>query len=388
VTATGVAAAFSPSAVAAHIGAEVAGPSSDDVDRNARFPIEAVDAFRAGRLLGALVPVSLGGEGSTLSEIAAAVRTLAPHCASAAMVFAMHQIQVACLVRHGHQPAQRDYLRRLCAEQLLLASATTEVSVGGDVRTSVCAVERTPWGIRLEKQAPVISYGRHADGILATARRGPDSPPSDQVLVICRPPGITLEQTSGWDTLGFRGTCSLGFRLVAEGTEDDVLPDSYGDISSQTMLPVSHILWSSLWLGLAEAAAARAHHYVRGQARKAPGTTPPSALRLAELAGLLEQFRELVGGAERRYGRDQGDPAALSSIGFALAMNTLKVQASTLVVDVVNRALTICGMAGYRDDSPHSMGRLLRDAHGAALMINNDRILSNSAKLLAVAKEL
>ena len=37
--------------------------------------------------------------------------------------------------------------------------------------------------IHLEKQAPVISYGEYADGVLATARRDPDSPPNDQVLV-------------------------------------------------------------------------------------------------------------------------------------------------------------------------------------------------------------
>ena len=36
----------------------------------------------------------------------------------------------------------------------------------------------------LEKNAPVISYARYADYILATARRGPESPPSDQVLLV------------------------------------------------------------------------------------------------------------------------------------------------------------------------------------------------------------
>ena len=39
--------------------------------------------------------------------------------------------------------------------------------------------------------------------------------------------------------------------------------------------------------------------------------------------------------------------------------------------------MLICGMSGYRIDSKFSLGRLLRDAYGAALMINNDRILAN-----------
>jgi acyl-CoA dehydrogenase len=65
-------------------------------------------------------------------------------------------------------------------------------------------------------------------------------------------------------------------------------------------------------------------------------------------------------------------------------MNALKVSSSTLVVDIVGRAMAICGMAGYREDSPYSMGRLLRDAHGAVLMINNDRINANSAQMLLI----
>jgi acyl-CoA dehydrogenase len=292
------------------------------------------------------------------------------------------------MIRHGRSDFFRSYLAEVADRQLLLASATTELGVGGDVRTSVCTVERTDsGGIRLEKMAPVISYGAHADGILATARRSPESPPNDQVLVLCRPGGLTLEAISDWDTLGFRGTCSLGYRLVAEGDADLILNDPYGDISSQTMLPVSHILWSSVWLGLATAAADKARHLVRAEARKKPGVTPPSALRLAELIAQLQRMEELVRGTAQRYDRECDDIDILGSLGFAIAMNSLKVSTSTMVVDIANRAMAICGMSGYREDSPHSLGRILRDAHGAAVMVNNDRINSNTAQMLLVHKD-
>jgi acyl-CoA dehydrogenase len=94
-----------------------------------------------------------------------------------------------------------------------------------------------------------------------------------------------------------------------------------------------------------------------------------------------------VRGTARRYQDARDDVDQLTSMSFAIAMNSLKVSASTMVVDIVQRALTICGMAGYREDSPYSMGRLLRDAHGAALMINNDRILGHNAQMLLVSKE-
>ena len=373
---------------AARIGVEIAGPAAADVDRSARFPSEALEALRSESLLSVLVPTELGGLGCTVGDVADIVFELGKHCASTAMVYAMHQIQVASLVRHGRSVFFRDYLTDVVGRQLLLASATTEIGVGGDVRSSVCTVERDETGgIRLEKMAPVISYGAYADGILATARRSPESPPNDQVLVLCRAPGLTLEPISGWDTLGFRGTCSLGYRLVAQGEADLILDDPYGDISSQTMLPVSHILWSSVWLGLATAATDKARHFVRTEARKKPGVTPPSALRLAELIVQLQRMEELVRGTAQRYDQMSDDTDALAGMGFAVAMNSLKVSTSTLVVDIVNRAMTICGMAGYREDSPHSLGRILRDAHGAAVMVNNDRINSNTAQMLLIYKD-
>ena len=58
------------------------------------------------------------------------------------MIYAMHRIQVACVVHHAQESAYfRDYLRQLVEEQRLMASATTEVGVGGDLRSSLCAVE-------------------------------------------------------------------------------------------------------------------------------------------------------------------------------------------------------------------------------------------------------
>ena len=53
----------------------------------------------------------------------------------------------------------------------------------------------------------------------------------------------------------------------------------------------------------------------------------------------------------------------------------------------MGKALLICGIAGYREDSPYSLGRLLRDAYGAAVMVNNDRIIANNAQMLLVHKE-
>jgi acyl-CoA dehydrogenase len=304
------------------------------------------------------------------------------------MVFAMHQIQVACLSRHGGTDLLRDVLTNVGRDQLLLASATTELGTGGDVRTSLCALEGSGDDLHLTKQAPVISYGEQADAVLVTTRRSPDSPPSDQVLVYCAPPELALEPTGEWDALGFRGTCSRGFRLQWAGPAEAVLTDPYGDISAETMLPVSHVLWASVWLGIAEGAGTTAHRFVKAQARPDATTTPPAAARLAELAGVLQQLRGIVAAAAAQVEDASDDPRRLTAMRVAASLNTLKVSASTLALEIVTRAFGICGMAAYRLDSPYSLGRSLRDIHGAALMVSNERILLNTAGLLLASKEL
>ena len=215
------------------------------------------------------------------------------------MILAMHQIQVACMMRHGNSEYFREYLRDIVDNQPLLASATTEAGIGGDTRTSGCFVDRTGDRFRLEKNAPVISYGQHSDAILVTARRTPDSAAERPgARASAHAPALTLEPVGEWDTLGFRGTCSLGFHVVAEGDAAAILTDGFDVISKRTMLPVAHVLWGSVWLGIATEAVDRARAYVRSEARKKPGVTPPAAIRLAELVAVLgadEIARPLLG---------------------------------------------------------------------------------------------
>ncbi|MCU0650488.1 MAG: acyl-CoA dehydrogenase family protein, partial [Gemmatimonadaceae bacterium] len=109
------------------IAREIAAVHADAVDRDARFPAEAFDALRKAGALGALVPVELGGPGASLEEVVAHCTTLGRVCASTAMIYAMHQIEVAVLVRHAvDQPVLRAYLRDLVEQQWLIASATSE----------------------------------------------------------------------------------------------------------------------------------------------------------------------------------------------------------------------------------------------------------------------
>jgi len=369
------------------VGVEAAGPAADDVDREGRFPHEALAAMREKGLLSAMVPVELGGRGASLASMSGAVRALATHCASSALVLAMHSLEVGDLVRHGTTPALRAFLAEVGEQQLLLANAHSEVGIGGDAGRSICAVERADGRFRVEKQALAISYGQYADAILTTARRDADALETDVVQVVCRTPHVALEPTSTWDTIGLRGTRSSSFRLVAEGDEDMIFTVPWPIIANRGYLQAAQILLSSVWCGLAEASAATAHRYVRSVARRQIGTLPPTALRLAELATRLQQARNLLAGTTLRY-EEVKDTEAVESPSFVVALRGMKVSTAELAVEIATTAVGICGMSGYRRDSPHPMDRLVRDSLGSLVMVSNDRYLNNNAQLLLAMKQI
>jgi acyl-CoA dehydrogenase len=172
-----------------------------------------------------------------------------------------------------------------------------------------------------------------------------------------------------------RGTCSLGFRLEAEGDLEQVLPGPYADIHTQTMTTAAHLLWGSAWTGIAAEAVDRARVLVR-KASLAGAPTPGAAHLMRANAG-LKTLCAMLSAALARYEALQDDPQALSAVAYQTAIMVLKVEVSEQAVATVMSALRAAGLTGYRSDRPSSIERMLRDILSAPLMINNDRILAD-----------
>ena len=364
----------------ARAAAEAARAHADGVDAEARFPREAFAEIRKQRLLGIMVPQALGGEGAGLADIVDVCFVLGQACASAALIYAMHQIKMACIVRHYEgSAALEQILRRVSDEQLLLASSTTEGQAGGNVRSSEAAIEHLGKHVTLERKATVISYAVDADGIVTTARRAADAAGSDQVLLVLLKGDYTLERLQAWDTLGMRGTHSEGFTLRANAPAAQLLPQPYERIHAQTMVPFAHLLWGSVWAGIAAAATAKAQVFVRHAVRQSNGQKPPGAAHFTQAVSSLRTLRGVLASTLRSYESAMTDEKAVTSLEFQSMITLTKVHASELAVATVLSALRACGLSGYRNDSEFSIGRHLRDALSAPLMINNDRILANLA---------
>ena len=348
------------------------------VDSEGRFPAEAFAAIREQRLLGMMISTELGGGGARAADVADVCAILGAACSSTGMIFAMHQVKVACLVRHHQNNEwQLQFQRDVAKHEWLLASSTTEGNNGGDIRSSEAPVQIEGSRLSLVRDASCISYGADADAIVTTARRAGAASSADQVLLAFKKSDYTLEPTRTWDTLGMRGTCSVGYLLRAQGVVEQMLAEPYERIHNQTMAPYAHCLERDL--------AGRRLGRFPARARFRPPRLAQFGRPHASGRGASDARARHAGDAARRHsgGPDdfrapRGRTGGLTAMHAQLALNFLKVEASELAASSVISAMRACGLSGYRNDTEFTMGRYLRDILSAPIMINNDRILANA----------
>jgi acyl-CoA dehydrogenase len=103
----------------------------------------------------------------------------------------------------------------------------------------------------------------------------------------------------------------------------------------------------------------------------------------------LSLLRGEVGSALQEFAAcdEPGGRERLMTMASILRFNNLKLAASEQTPRVCGGALEVVGIVGYKNDTPYSVGRHLRDALSARLMVANERIHATDAALLLIAKE-
>lgn len=369
------------------IARDVVAPHATLVDRDATFPSAAFIALREAGLLSSVAPKSLGGLGCSPGLTAAICSILAEACGSVGLIFAMHQAQLMSLCRHAAaQPYIDDIVREAVSKQWLIASATSEADVGGDLRSSVAFLERVGETFALRKRCTSISYGREADAILVTARRDADASGSDQLLALVTRADYVLEDIGTWMPMGMRGTLGPPSTLFATGNVGQILSKPFRFVASETMVPMSHLLWAACWWGIARGAVATATARIRTDAR-GPTKCEVRGAMLAHAVADLDVLQSFVLNAALEYGEyvAQSETNGVSApTSMALRANSLKLGASRLATGICLACLEVCGLEGYLEDAPHSIARALRDVLSAQVMISNHRLAITNAALLQV----
>ncbi|MFI9811623.1 acyl-CoA dehydrogenase family protein [Saccharothrix variisporea] len=362
----------------------VVAEEAGQADRDARFPVRSLEALRSSGLLGLVVPGEFGGMGGGYAEVVDVTQRLAREDMSVAMVFAMHCQQAATLVRHAG-PALRDsVLPALGRGELYLGSVTTERGKGGHLLVSESATTGDDEVLRVDRDAPIVTGGEHADAYLITALAPDATSPSQVSLVYARRDQLDVSVLGGWDPLGMRATHSVPMRLTGAVPVTQVVGERGGfrDIVTATFGPLAHLGWAAAWLGAAAGALSRVVGHIRSpEGRKQFDTESDLLLtRLASVRGRLEVVNALL----RQTLHAVAGSADLSAPPVRMLVNTLKVQAARQCFQAVDQLVEVVGLRhGYLRGSALGLERVFRDLRSASLNYADDRLrLANGVAVL------
>ncbi|MFG3100944.1 acyl-CoA dehydrogenase family protein [Streptomyces sp. NPDC048182] len=357
-------------------------------DTEAVFPAEALQALRRTRLLGLLVPAAEGGLGGGLGDVLTATRRLGREDMSLAMVFAMHCQQVAAVVRHADGPLRAELLPRIGAGEVYLASVTTEAGKGGALLSACAPLEERAGHLVMDRFAPIVTGGAHADGFLVTMRSPGSGNEQDVSLVYADRDQLEVAAAGGWDPHGMRASHSGALHLRGTVPGHQVVGEHgrFRDIVAHTFGPLAHLGWSASWLGTAEGALARTVRMLRS-GRTRGGADLDSELLLTRLARVRHRLEAVA--ALLDHTLDVVEREDVSRPRVQLLVNGLKVTASEQCHTAVQELVDTVGLRhGYLRDSPVALERALRDLRSASLNFSNDRLLLADGKLTLLDAEV
>ncbi|WP_409055096.1 acyl-CoA dehydrogenase family protein [Streptomyces sp. SYP-A7185] len=346
-----------------------------DADRDAAFPVQALDALRRSGLLGLLVPVTHGGLGGSVRDLVQAAETLGRADMSVAMIFAMHCQQSAALVRHADERLAKALLPRVAAGEVYLASVTTEAGKGGHLTTAQAQLTDADGLLEIDRFAPVVTGGAHADGFLITMRAAGDATAHEVSLVYADREQLTVEGTGDWQPMGMRASHSAPLRLTGRVPAHQLVgePGHFHEIAAHVFGPLAHLGWSAAWLGTAAGALGRVLRLVRGPGGRARFDTT-SELLLTRLSRARQRL-DMVHALLHRSVSVVASGADLSRPPQQLLLNSLKITASEQCLAAVDELVEAVGLRdGYLKNSPTRLELAVRDLRSAALNYHNDRL--------------
>jgi indole-3-acetate monooxygenase len=225
-------------------------------DATDSFVADNYAALKTSGLVEAGVPVELGGGGADVDELAQMLRTMAHHCSSTALAFAMHTHQVAIPAwrwKHQKITAVEPLLKRVAAEKIIILS-----SGGSDWVAGSGKAERVEGGFKITARK-IFSSATPVGSLLMTSAVLEEQGEAPMVLHFGIPmnsPQVRIDPV--WKAMGMRGTASHD--VIIDG---HVVPEAAVALKRkagewhplfQTIATVAFPLIYGVYLGVAESA--------------------------------------------------------------------------------------------------------------------------------------
>jgi hypothetical protein len=345
-------------------------PLAAEVDREHRFPDEAIKAAAGAGLMGVLIPREYGGAGLDALAFAICIEELAHACAATAVIIDVHtSVGTEPILLFGDEEQKRRWLPQLASGELLGAFALTEPSSGSDAASLKMTAKRNASGYVLNGTKVFITNIGRAGLYVVFARTGPDEK-ADGVTAFLVPAdagGVRVGQV--FDKMGLNG--SPTGELVLEDVEvpeaNRLGREGQGFRVAMRALDSGRIGISGQALGVGQAAVDEAREWMRER-----GHEQGDDFTLADMATRVESARLLAYHAAWLCSR--GKP-------FTQEASMSKLHCTDTAMQVALDALQIAGDEGALKGSPFE--RHVRDAK--ALQIYEG---SNQVQRIVIAREL
>lgn len=343
--------------------------AAPDVDREGRFPEEAIGLLREQGLLALGIPEDQGGSGGGPVEFVSTVERIAGACASTAMVYVMHVTATQTLLAGLGEDAggpKAEALEAIVAGEHLTTLAYSEKGSRGHFWAQVSRAVPENGGVVIDADKTYATSADHADSYVTAVGAPGSEAPTDTELYLLEADADGIDRSARFDGLGLRGNESgpltlRGVRAPAERRLGE--PGSGFGLMMSATLPWFSLGSAASSVGIAGAALDAAAIHAGG-------------VKLAHLNGTslaeMPTVRSHLAAAKVRHLQAQShlyevarqveadDPAA------ELGVLALKAGAAETAQLVTEEAMRVGGGAAYSRHLP--IERHFRDARAATVM--------------------
>ena len=331
-------------------------PYAKDVDENARFPQEALDALVASGFNAIHVPEEYDGQGADSIAACIVIEEVARVDASASLIPAVNKLGTMGLILNGSEELKKQVLPSIAAGEAMASYALSEREAGSDAASMKTRARKEGDNWVINGTKCWITNGGKSTWYTVMAVTDPEKGANgiSAFMVHKDDPGFTVGPLE--KKLGIKGspTAELYFEDCTIPADRIIGEEGTGFKTALQTLDHTRPTIGAQAVGIAQGALDAAIAYVkeRKQFGKPISSFQGVEFMIADMAMNLEAARLMVYTSAARAERGE------KNLGFISSAS--KCFASDVAMQVTTDAMQLFGGAGYTRDFP--VERMMRDA--------------------------
>jgi alkylation response protein AidB-like acyl-CoA dehydrogenase len=371
---------------AERVAQEILRPNAERVDREGAFPTENIRALGKAGLLDLLVHKEHGGAGESIVTLVVVTEAIANACAATAMVYHMHQCTIPLMCAAATPQQVEKFLVPIIRGDHFGAFAMSEPGSGNKIWHMDSFARKEGDDFIIDSFKSFCTSAGYADYYLVPVRADPESSPQDLNVFLVPGNDENIKPIGVWDGMGLRGNSSrpIHFRNCRVPVANLLGPSKQGfSYMMSYALPVYLCGLAACYVGVAQAAYEAAVEHVRNRIHS---DTNQSLAHLETVQRLVAEMRVAIDTVRFTImrvalGADNAmvlfnefkDSDLLDDVirdnpddPFFVEVASVKPAACEMAISVTNKALQVCGGAGYKRG--HQVERCYRDGRAGSVM--------------------